>query len=923
MKRILFLLFFGLTFTQISVAQEGDDIYISGTFDSLRFTNFIADLEQKNDIQFYYKQEWLDTMWVIGHYEKIAFDEFMSDYLKGTDLFMQKMDGNRFIITKGYDVRSNLPDNYFNVSTNVEDINITSVDFNNEQEEQRIRNLLESKLFIIGKKENIPVSGKVVVAGHVREKDTGEPLIGAIVYIENPQIGVATDAFGYYSIELPVGRTTILIKCIGMKETRRQVELYSNGKLNIEMEEDVIPLREIVIEADKDINVAGMQMGMEKLDARTAKSIPAVLGEVDIVKVALTLPGVQTVGEAASGFNVRGGSTDQNLMLINHAPIYNSSHLFGFFSVFNPDIIKTVELYKSAIPAEYGGRISSVFDVYTRDGNRKKFSGMGGIGPVTGRLTLEGPTIKEKGSYIFGVRSTYSDWILKKIDDIAIKNSEAGFYDFNAKISHDINKKNSVFISGYYSGDRFRFNSDSTYNYHNKNASAQWKHIFNNQFFAVLTGTYSEYGYRIKADEVIKSAFTMGYDIKQINGKLDFNYSPNTKHKVDFGLSGIKYKLNPGTYLPLGDSSKVIPQIMEEENGVEAALYIGENFELNQVISIYAGIRYSLFYNLGPKTVYQYSPGGPRTSNTLIDSVRYGSCEKIANYHGPEYRISSRIRLGGNSSIKLSYNRMRQYVHMLSNTTSISPTDVWKLSDSYLRPQIGDQFAIGFYKNFNSNAIEASVETYYKKLKDILDYKGGAKLILNKNIETDVLNGKGKAYGLEFIVKKKAGKLNGWISYTYSRILHQVKSDIDENNINHGEWYPANYDKPHSLSVISNFKFTQRFNISANLTYSTGRPITYPVALYDYQNSQRIHYSDRNKYRVPNYFRADLALNIEGNHKVDKIAHSSWTISLYNLTGRKNVYSIFFKTGSDGKVNGYKMSVFGQVIPTVTYNFKF
>ena len=707
-----------------------------------------------------------------------------------------------------------------------------------------------------------------------------------------------------------------------MKEVRRQIALHADGKLNVEMQEDVRPLKEVVVEAEKLKNVSGLVMGVEKLDIRTVKQVPTAFGEADVLKVVLTLPGVKSVGESSTGLNVRGGATDQNLILFNDATIYNPSHLFGFFSAFNPDAIKSVELYKNSLPAKYGGRLASVLEITGREGNKKEFAGSGGIGLISGRLTLEGPIVKDKTSFLVGGRTTYSDWLLKALPNKNMQNSRASFYDFNTTISHEINEKNSLLLSGYLSEDNFKLGTDTLYNYHNQNVSLRWNHVFNTRLYGVVTGGYSGYNYNVTGDKNPVNAFELGYDLSQANIKADLSYYPNPKHVVDMGASSILYRTKPGSFKPLGSESLVEPDVLEQERALETAFYVSDQYEVNERLSVSAGIRYSIFSALGAKNVYEYASGVAKSENTIIDTVAYGSGDFIKTYHGPEYRLSLRYNLTSDMSVKLGYNRTRQYLHTLTNTAMVSPTDVWKLSDRHIRPQVGDQYSIGIFRNFRNNTVEASVETYYKSMRDFLDYRSGAQLILNHHIETDVINSMGKAYGVEAMLKKNTGKLNGWVSYTYSRSLVKTSDATSSEVINNGKYYPSNFDKPHDLTLVGNYRFSRRFSTSFNFTYSTGRPITVPLATYELGGVKRVYYSDRNQFRIPDYYRADVGLNIEGNHKVRKLAHSSWTVSVYNLTGRKNPYSVYF-ISEDSKIKGYKLSIFGQPIPTVTYNFKF
>jgi len=921
--RKLFLLILLLSGTVAAVAQQNQEPLITGNYNQVTLHNFLIDLETKAGYKLYFDAAALDSITVQLQANSQPLSQVLIQALQGTDLkFAINTNQKQVFITSGKAILTQLPDDYFNNTNGGKNGNQQLADnLYLPQEQTRKKAVSEVKVYEIGV-SGTSAAGKANLAGTLRDAKTGEPIIGAFIYIESPSIGAASDQYGYYSLTLPVGRHELKIRGVGLKNAKRQIMLVGNGKLDIDMEEDVRSLKEVLVEAEKDRNVSGLQMGMERLDIRTIKQVPTAFGETDIIRVVMTLPGVKSVGEGSTGMNVRGGSTDQNLILLNDATIYNPSHLFGFFSAFNPDVIKSVELYKSAVPARFGGRLSSVLEVTTREGNKKAFSGSGGIGLLTSRLTLEGPIVKDKTSILLGGRTTYSDWVLKKLPGKSFKNSEASFYDFNAHVSHEIDSKNSVYFSGYLSSDRFKLAADTLYKFKNQNASIKWKHNFHNQLYSVVTATHSHYGYDITNEENEVNAAKLAFKIDQTSLQADFNYFPNASHTVDFGASSIFYNVSPGSLTPNSDQSLIDADVLQREKGIESALYISDRFDISPRLSISVGLRYSLFNALGSRNVFTYAAGVPKTENSIVDTVAYSSGESIATYHGAEYRLSARYGLSDNSSVKLSFNRLRQYVHMLSNSASMSPTDTWKLSDNNIRPQVGDQVALGYYRNFRANTIEFSMEGYYKWMKDFLDYRSGASIIMNHHIETDVANAEGKAYGVELMLKKATGKLNGWVSYTYSRTLVRVNDPATSEIINSGNWYPSNSDKPHDFTLISNYRFSQRFSSSLNFTYNTGRPITLPLAKYHDGTTYRILYSERNQYRIPDYYRVDFALNIEGNHKVQKLAHSSWTVAVYNLTGRKNPYSVYFKS-EGGKIRGYKMSVFGQPIPTVTYNFKF
>lgn len=893
---------------------------INGNFKNATFNEFVAAVEEQTPYRFFYKTIWTDSLLVNVESQNKKLSELLDTILAGTDFNHAIDEAYGVYVTKGRKILTQLPPGFFEENTGTTRATQT-FDYSDYERKEKQKKIAEAKLYNIGARSS-NLQGNATLAGNIRHATSGEPVIGAVVFVENPTIGISTDQFGYYALTLPKGRHEIKIKSVGMKATQRLIMLYADGKLDVEMDEDVTPLKEVVVESDQDMRVSGVQMGLEKLDIKTMKQIPLALGETDIMKVVLTLPGVQSVGEGTVGLNIRGGATNQNLILFNDAVVYNPSHLFGFFSTFNPDVLKNVELYKSGIGAEYGGRLSAVLDVHSREGNTKKFSGSGGISPITGRLTVEGPIIKDKTSFIIGVRSTYSDLLLNQLNSKELKNSSASFYDLTAQLTHKINDNNSLYLSAYSSSDKFRLNSDTLYSYSDQNASLKWKHIFSNKVYGVLTGGFSKYSYRISSNEFPVNAFTMDFKIQQLNAKADISYFPNSKHTINAGLSTIRYALAPGHLKPEGTESLITDDAIANEQGLESAVYISDNYELSAKVSLYGGVRFSLYQCFGPREIYQYPSGVPREVNNIVDTLSYKTGKPIANYNGLEPRFSVRYLVSKNASVKFSYNRMRQYIQMLSNTTAITPTDIWKLSDSYVKPQTGDQFSFGFYKNLKGGLIEMSLETYYKTMQNTIDYKGGATLLLNHYIETDILDATGKAYGIEWMIKKSAGKLNGWISYTYSRSFLKTKSDFSSETVNGGEYYPSNFDKPHALNFIGNYKFSRRFNFSLNFIYNSGRPITLPIARYDVAGSRRVLYSERNQYRIPEYIRTDISINIEGNHKIRKLAHSSWTIAVYNLFGRANAYSVFFVT-EGSSIKGYKLSIFARPIPTLTYNFKF
>lgn len=926
--RKLILLFGCLLLLTVHVSGQVKPALITVDFKDTKIENFVKELESKTDYHFYYKVAQYDSIRVTLSANSESVPSILRKAFRNTTFrYTIDQQGNVFL-TKDVEILASLPYGIFNTERDSlawlnqkEPESLAALSGLAEQES--LTSTLENKLVQIGSKTAKINPGIMSIAGYIKDSKTGEPLIGAAVYVENPRIGTYTNHFGYYSLSLPGGPHIINIKALGVLDTKRNIMLYADGKLDIEIQEQVLSLREVVISAEKSANVRNVQMGVEKLSISSIKQVPVAFGEADVIKVMLTLPGVKSVGEASTGFNVRGGAVDQNLILFDDLTIYNPSHFFGFFSAFNPDVIKDVELYKSSIPSRYGGRLSSVLDVNSRDGNSKKLSGTAGIGLLTGRLNIEGPLIKDKSSFILGGRTTYSNWLLRMLpEDSGYKDSKASFSDVNVKLSHKINDKNNLYLSGYMSDDNSNLGTDTTYGYGNQNLSLKWKHIFSNKLTGVIVGGLSKYQYNNHSDKNLVNAYKMNFDIEQTNLKTDFNYYLSSKHTIDFGLSSVRYNLNPGAFRPQGTQSLVNTDVLSPEQALESAVYVGDRFDLTSNLSMDLGIRYSMFNYLGPQDINAYVLGLPKEEDNITSTTSYKKGDLINTYHGPEFRMSARYQLAEDLSVKAGYNTLKQYIHLLTNTTSISPTDIWKLSDPNIKPQYGDQLSLGLYKNFKQNTIETSIEGYYKNLKDYLDYKSGASLVLNHHIETDVISTRGKAYGLEFLVKKLSGKLNGWLGYTYSRTLLKMDDPTAGQTINDGNYYPANYDKPHDFSLVANYRFSHRFSASFNTTYSTGRPITVPIGKYYYAGSLRASYSDRNGLRAPDYFRSDISINIEGNHKIHQLTHSSWTLGVYNVTGRENAYSTYF-VSEKGVIKGYQLSIFATAIPFVNYNIRF
>lgn len=920
MLRITTILLAMLFVAALPASAQPDSVLLNKSYAGMPYPQFAKAIEQDWGIRLLSNSPKSDSLVVVQDKVPMYLGDVLMRSFAGSKFSYYAYSPTMLVVLDDYEIFDRIP-RYFLLDPSAA----------TEEPEERIEFLSEEKKlkkkkaqsYNFGSPSDNVGKRRAVLSGQIVDSKTGEPVVGAVVLAEGLNTGVSADVDGRFKLDLPQGRHSIVIRSMGSEEQKLTVNLFANGAVQVEMKEQTTEIGAVNVIANRINNVQSVQMGVESIEIKTIKSLPSALGEVDIVKAAIMLPGVQTVGEGASGFNVRGGGVDQNLILLDGAPIFNSSHLFGFFSVFNQDVVDDFTLYKSGIPTEFGGRVSSVLDVTTRSASRKDYTVALGVGPITSRIFVEAPIVQDRTSVLIAARTTYSDWLLKKVDDPRLSNSSASFWDGNLKLSHSINKNNLLKISFYRSGDKFRLDSDTSFNYKNTCASAKWSHVFSHDLSLENTVAYSNYWYAIESQSVPADGFQMDYNIRYLSAGTLLKYSPRVNNKITAGATAERYSLTPSALHPLGDQSLVTESEEKQGNAMDLSLFAGDEWQATEKLLFYGGIRGNVFLSTGKRDEYQYQSGLPLSMSTLIDTVQYGKGDIAKTYFAIEPRLSLRYKLGANNSVKASYNRMTQNVHMLSNSAAVSPTDTWTLSGKYIKPQHADIYSLGYYHNLRDNAFETSVEVYYKNVKNVLDYKGGAKLLLNNSIETDLLQGLQEAYGIEFLVRKKVGNLTGWIGYTYSVSRMKMDSPFKEEQVNSGKYYPSNYDKPHDIILVGNQKFNRRLSFSSSVTYSTGRPITFPVAQYKFKEKTMLHYSDRNEYRVPDYFRWDVSVNIEGNLKNKKIAHSYWSISVYNLTGRDNVYSIFFKSDNRGNLNGYQMSIFPRPLLTVAYNIKF
>lgn len=768
---------------------------------------------------------------------------------------------------------------------------------------------------------------KVTLSGNVSDAKNNETLIGVSVVIPILKIGTFTNEYGFYSLTIPKGTYEIEISSIGYETQTIRINLDENTKQNISLSESTQQLDEIVITDNPyKTNIRKPEMSVNKIAISTIKQMPVVLGEVDILKSITTLPGVTNAGEGQSGFNVRGGAADQNLILLDEATVYNSSHLFGFFSVFNADAIKDLKLYKGGIPARFGGRAASVLDIYQKEGNSNNFNLSGGIGLISSRVMAEGPIVKEKGSFLVAGRSSYAHLFLK----LSNNDNSAYFYDLNTKLSYKLSENNNLYLSGYFGRDVFSLNNSFVNTYGNTVLNLRWNHLFNDKLFSNLSLIYSDYYYGLTLDFV---GFNWDSGIKNYNLKYDFKHYVNNKTKLFYGINAIYYDFNPGKIEPTNSSSGINPDQLDKKYAFEPAVYLDVEQQLSDKLSINYGVRYSLFYRLGNQEINTYANNQAVVFNaeqqiyekaTPTGTINYGKNETIANFNNLEPRFSVAYLLDDNQSIKMSYNRMTQYLHLISNTQSPTPLDVWAPSDNFLKPQILDQLAIGYFKELNNGRYTLEIESFYKKIKNRLDYIDGADLIANNAIEQVVLNGKARAYGLEVLFRKNEGRLNGWVSYTLSRSEQQTPGrNSSESGINNGEWYKTGWDKLHNLSVTGMYKLNEKWSFSSIFSLQSGQPVTYPNGQYQYQGITIPTYGLRNENRLPTYHRLDISTTLIPSKNKNRNWQGEWVFGIYNLYSRKNAASISFRQNQDsGNNEAVRLSIFG-IVPSVTYNFKF
>ncbi len=886
---------------QYGKAQDIPQLNISVSFKDVPLPDVLSSIEKSYGIRIYYKKEWIKPEKVSCSFRNTPLVQVLNSIFTGKDLNFRFFQDSSIVIYPG---TSEVHSEY---------------------------NTNDARVLVIGDPLNMGRYNRAKISGKVLEGKTGEPLAGAMVYNPETKTAVATDSKGRYSIDLPTGDLQLTVSFLSFEQQIQKIKLIQDGKADFELFEQTHTFSEVTVLGENS-KASKTQMSMIKMSAVAIRELPVLMGEADLIRSIIMMPGVQSVGEMSSGFNVRGGNTDQNLVLLNGAPVFNTSHMFGFFSMINPDAVEDVTLYKGGIPASYGERIASVLDVQLKDGNEKYLKVNGGIGLISSRLTIDGPfSKKKKSTFSMGGRSTYSDWILQQTRNPAFMKSVAHFYDLNGTANIEFGPHNHLKLSAYLSSDLFNLNTSSLYKYANSLGSVNWKLNLSDKTVSNLSLAYSKYDLTVDQADALRHQddYTLKSNIQYNSLKYLLSYYPSDKHRLSSGFQAIGYNINPGEISPSQTLTNIVRFAMRREQSAELALFAGDNFDISDKLSFDLGLRYSRFINYGPGIVYKYAPGVARSENSIIDSVSYKRGDIIKSYNGFEPRLALKYNLRNNGSIRISYQRIHQYISQISNTAVISPADYWKSSDPNLAPLINDQFAIGYFKNPGNNMFETSVEVYYKKLQNLVEYKNGAQLLMNRHIETDLLNSNGYSYGVELLAKKSTGRLNGWVSYTYSRTFRKSENQFPDQTINGGNYYPSVYDKPHDITAVMNYMISRRWRFSGNFVFSSGRPITLPEEKYYFGGNEIVVYSDRNKYRMPPYHRLDLSITLDENLRKKRMWKGSWTFSIYNFYGRKNPYSVFYRkepsvqSTDQTRYSIYKLSIIGVPVPSITYNFKF
>jgi len=872
----------------------------------------IKRIENNYNVHFYYKAEWLKDVLLKEYQINNNLDSLLSLTFNRTKIHFYIYKKDNVILTSKEKI-NNLDNLSYEENSNVEIIysNGDDRDFR-----ERLKNE-EKKVRRIG----VPGGStkRVILSGYVSEIMSGQKIEGVAVFADDGRIGTTTDRNGHYNLVLNKGYHEIHYQHIAMEHSKRIIEIYSGGKLSVGLIQKYREIAEVRIMGEDEQKEREV-VGFETLKLKEIAELPTFMGEVDIIKQSLLLPGIQSSGEADMSFSVRGGKGDQNLVLIEGMHTYSYSHFFGFFPNVNPYTINKANLYKASIPIEFGNRISSVYDIHLKTGEYKKLSVEGGISPITASMAVSAPILKDKLSLSVAGRTTYSDYVFNKINLKEFNNSSASFYDFQVKLNYIIGDKSSVSLFYYKSYDDFILHKDVSYYFDNEIASLNWKYVHNDKLSASTVLGYTNYS--SKVNDVTNMELASLKKQKLTDWKLNtkINYNLNAKHTLTSGIEALMHQLSPWSLYSVGETSTIKESIQNQDKAIVSSIFLSDNYKLSSKFSFDFGIRYMMYFLLGPQEKFQYEDN-QILEKYITDTTSYTNNEIVYYDPGLDIRLSGTYKLKNNQNLNFCYNRNNQYIHLLTNSQGVTPTDSWQLSNDYIQPQTGDQYSLGYNIDLKNNKYFASIDIYYKRIENVKDFKDGSEFEFNSHPETEIIDALGRSYGVEVLLKKNGGRINGFLSYTYSRSLVQAESNLKEKTVNRGDYYPASNDKPHNLSAVINLKPTRRLTFSNVFNYSSGVPVTIPVSKMYFSDGYSIIYSDRNEYRIPDYFRWDASLTFKGSLKKKKY-HSTWTVSIFNITSRKNAYSVYYKI-EENAIQGYKLSVLGSAVPTITYKFSF
>lgn len=913
-SKLVVLTCFGIALmmqTSNSRAQILDTLRVTDQFLDMPLASVLKQIEQQYHVPFYFKEQWIIDKRVTATANNELLVGILSVMLDNHGLSFAVYGGNSVIIAPTDILSREFSQEYF---------------IQKESQENFIQREgwpPNTQVINLGANDTNESDGELSIEATIRDGLEGDLLVGAVVVVKDLDVAVSSNSSGRFELQVPPGLHLVEISMLGYETKTVGLNLLSSSSWNIELLPEATELDEVLVSATSDdSNVRSTIVGMTKLSAVDIRDMPVFLGEPDVIKSLLTLPGVSTVGEGAGGFNVRGGNIDQNLIMQDDALVFNSSHAMGFFSIFNPDVIRDVTLYKGHIPAQYGGRVSSVLDVSLKGNNYEKMKVNGGVGLLASRIALETPIIKDKTSFLFGGRIAYSDWILNFVENPDVKESSLSFYDINAKITHRLGEKGTLGLSFYNSKDRFTYANDFGFSWRTFNTTLSWNQVIRPELiseFSISSSMLRNANFQPSGVD----AFILRNGMNNFKIKEDLLISSVSNHMINAGFEINSYFPDDETLDPYSNASTTIPYQGARDRGIESALFVNDAINLTDQLSLSVGLRYSYYSQIGPASVNIYRDGVPTSEEDIVDVVEYGDGENVISYQGLDPRLSLVYQLNANSSVKVSYNQIHQFIHLISNTTSALPIDYWQVSNTYLKPLKAKNFSIGYFKNFNMNLWETSAEVYYRDLDNVVEYKDFPSLFLSDHLETELISGNGRSYGIELFVKKKSGRFNGWLSYAYARSLVQIVDEQRDEMVNNGEWFPSRLDQPHNINLVGNFNINKTNQLSFNFTFSTGRPLTGPNSNYSLDGYIIPNYSDRNEFRIPDYHRLDVSYTIQRGIFRTSRYNDSFTFSIYNLYARENAYSIYFVRDNQSIIGAYKLSILGTMLPSITYNFSF